>query len=84
MAMCCVEAAIGILHPGHPLQLATGGDGNERFLPFVSCRGRPPSVSSLCNYCWALRTAPVLAGADSLWRPPDPHVCSQQQAALVD
>jgi hypothetical protein len=28
MAMCCVEAAVGILHPGRPfavLELATGG-----------------------------------------------------------
>jgi hypothetical protein len=91
MAMCCVEAAVGILHPGRPLQLATGGDGNKRFSPFISYHGRPPSVSSsLYNYCWALRTTPDLAGADSLWRPPVhlliwyPHVCSQQQAALVD
>jgi len=72
MAMCCVEAAVGILHPGRPLQLATGGDRNERFSPFffavvyLWCRTVVVSLLILLD-----TATPVLAGADSLWRPPD-------------
>ena len=78
MAMCCVKAAVDILHPGRPLQLATGGDRNERFSPLVNFH-LSLIVTVICLQCQTVVVSLNIAGhcdtssagADSLWRSPD-------------